>query len=234
MSQIAKKVASIINDIQQPEQSGENTYDGFEYSTRDDIFRVVKPQLAAHGIAMLVSVETLETVQVGKTNSGKPQFLTRVRVDVKLVDEGENNTLEASWEGEAIDHGGRGVQQAATQAIRFWMTNTFLLTDGSEEAIYQGSPNAGNGQGQVQNVQRQKASSTKQQDSSKLVKKVRDLNFNDQQVEEFKRHIARTYNVASFDQVPAGRIKRWYELMGEKSDAEARQTIMNLIGAQAA
>jgi hypothetical protein len=237
MSKLAKKVSNILKEIQQPEQSGHNKHDGFKYSTRDDIFRVVRPQLTANGITLIPSVTTLDTTQVGSTRGGTPQFLTRVRVDIKLVDDETDEVLEASWEGEAIDHGGRGVQQAATQAIRFWMTNSFMLTDGSEEAIYHGSPNAGNGRQQQRggrNVQRQEASTSSNDDLDAIHKTLKRLDFSDQQVGAWDQYMASCANAASIEQTDAGIIKRFRERFSEMGDEQIRQTVVNMLGADKA
>jgi hypothetical protein len=230
MKNLFSKIAKVTAEMRQANQSGSHSYPSFDYSTRDDVVEVMKEQFTKHGVVFLPSCKVQRIDAHGThENLDKQEYHALVEVSIVLGDADSGESVEMNWSGEAIMKQGKAVPAASTQAIRYWALNAFLQKTDEIEQVYQGNQPA-----EYQNVQRQPASNTAQQDADKLISHVRGLDFNDQQVSEFKRHLARTYNVTSFDQVPPGRIKRWYELMSEKSDAEASQTIMNLIGAQAA
>lgn len=222
--ELAQKLADIIQKIRQPAKSGTSNFPTFEYSTRDDIFAVIRDELAKRGIAICPSTTIHSVDPTGETtSSGKKEMRVRVELRVLLIDGESGETLESTWVGESKTADDRGLQQAATQAIRFWATNTFLLMDGSGEQSY-----ANKTSGSSQNVHRQEASTQNPQKA--ISDRLEGLGFSKKQINTYLNgYIADIYGVESVEQVPPHKLHKWADGMARTDDDEARDKAMKHI-----
>jgi len=135
-AKLAAKLVAVMRDIKQPSQSARHTYQKFDYSTRDDIFEVVRVALVQAGLAVSTSLTLISQEPAPSTSKGVPQTRSLVRLDIQLIDSETGEEMSHSWVGEAVTTEDKGVQGAATQAARFWAIQQFMLMDGRESELH--------------------------------------------------------------------------------------------------
>jgi hypothetical protein len=222
---LARKISEVTAAVKHPPQSGFHKFNKFHYSTRDDIFGVIRGELAQRKVAVLPSILSVRHEDTGRTTkSGNPISRIVVRVSVALVDSESGEEFEQTWEGESHTDDDKGVQQAVTQALRFWATNTFMLLDGSDEQLH------GNAGTQNETVHRQSADSP----ADTIKARLKRLGFSDQQQNGFLQFIATTENVGSIADVHPGRLQMWASRMNASPDNEARDKVLNVLNEQEA
>lgn len=128
------KIAEMIQQVQQPHQSGQHPHKRFKYSTRDDLFAVLRGLCASRGIVIVPSVELVSLERVHDTNKGAAQYRAVVKLHVTVTD--GKDELRSQWVGESYSTDETAIQSAATQAMRFFLINTFMLFDGEGEVDY--------------------------------------------------------------------------------------------------
>lgn len=133
---LAAKLVRVMADIKQPAQSKRHEYQKFDYSTRDDIFQVVRVALVHAGIAVTTSLTLVSQEAASPTSRGVAQTRSLVRLDVLLIDSETGEELPTTWVGEAVTTEDKGIQGAATQAARFWAIQQFMLMDGRESELH--------------------------------------------------------------------------------------------------
>jgi hypothetical protein len=225
---IAQKLADVTASVRQPPQSGRNTYHNYDYSTRDDIFGVIRGELSSRGVAVLPSIEDVQRTNTGKTTkSGLPIVNTLVTVKILLVDAESGESLQQTWQGEAEGEDDKNVPKAVTQALRFWATNTFMLLDGSDEQMY-GQP--GTQSAPQRNVRRQESSEpvTVENQTARIVKVLNGAGFNDQQAEMYLDHIAKKEGAQDVSALPAARLKSWADGLQRRAAADQSAFVMGI------
>ncbi len=114
------KLARVMGKLERLPKNGWNEHFSYAFATDADVADAIRPLLADEGIAVLVS-------------SKEPKFeaqTTLLPVVIRLVDSetGQSETFE--WTGQAMDRQDKGINKAATAAIKYWLLKTFLLSTG--------------------------------------------------------------------------------------------------------
>lgn len=232
MKTLANKIADVIRSVKAPAQSGYHTFNRFHYSTRDDIFMAIRGELASRGVAAIPSVELLSLESAGETKRGGSQMRALVRVTMTLIDSESGETLTQQWVGEAVTSDDKGIQGAATQAIRFWAVNTFMLCDGSDEQIYDKPGTQATAPAKNHQVKREEAPPADPRRA--LVKRLYDLGLSEEQAKLFGGFIAKHENVESARQVSDARMRMWLDRLKSKADDDARQSVLSALEQMAA
>lgn len=227
MKEIAKKISEVIATVKQPMKSARNQHLKYDYSTKDDIFEVVREAMAKKNLAIAPSMELVERIEGAKTKSGAIQFMSRIRLTVIIIDGDSGESLTTTWEGESITSDDKGLPQAATQAMRFWAINTFMLMDGANEELSQGDTVA-----RKESVIVQEAPPADV--LAAIETRVRRLRFTDDQLEEYLSYIARKEKADSIDDVPEHKLLAWHNRMEKRDDRDMTELINNLIGGKEA
>jgi len=136
---LSKKLVRIMQTIEQPAQSARHAYQKFDYSTRDDIFEVLRVALVRNEVAISSTLDLISQTEAAPTARGIAQTRCTVRLNVTLIDSDTDEQRESHWYGEAITAEDKGLQGAATQAMRFWAIQQFQLMDGRESELHNAS-----------------------------------------------------------------------------------------------
>ena len=204
---LAAKLKEAMRTVRQPRQSA--THGGtarFDYSTRDDIFEVVRHALIEAGVAISTSMTLLSQSDAPKTSSGKPQTRSVIRLDVQLIDTESGEELPSSWCGEAIVADDKGIQGAATQAARFWCIQNFMLMDGRESELYDNSA-------PVYEAARPEASG----EAETLRVMLAGKGLTDEQITRVAEYICEQYKVGRVSEVRPQSLATWTAKMGATS-----------------
>lgn len=224
---LAKKLAEVVSAVKHPPQSGHNKFHRYDYSTRDDIFGVIRGELSKRGVVIVPSVEEVvhhDTGRVSKGGAATVRFNVRVRI---IITDGEEEYVSAWW-GESHTEDDKGIQQAVTQALRFWATNTFMLLDGSDEQMY------GQAGTQTDNVRREESGPTLKGAKVALANRLAGLGYDADQQRAFAAYVASSQSVSNIDEVPADKLQRLVDSMVALDDAAARAKVNTIINQEAA
>ncbi|MFU8807231.1 MAG: ERF family protein, partial [Bradymonadaceae bacterium] len=213
---LAKKIAEVMLAVKSPPQTGRNKFLGYQYSTRDDIFGVIRGELGKRGVAVLPEVLSVVREPTGRTTkSGAETMRVNVEMAVTLIDGESGEERRQLWAAEAQTEDEKGVPQAITQGLRFWAVNTFLLCDGSDEQMY-GEPGTQVGAGQP--VHRKEAPPTNPRQA--IIDRLRGLLYNDESIAAFGGYVARFEKAAHFNDVEPGRLMVWAGKLKAMSDQD--------------
>lgn len=131
---LAERMACAMARIHPPPKAGKMVMQGkpIPYVTVDDLMEILRPSLAAEGIAFSISVE-----DVRKGLADPVGVMLRVRLA------SAEEALEANAYGE-----GRTYAIAQTYAVKYWLLRTFLVGSGEDDEIAN-APLEGNGRRQA-------------------------------------------------------------------------------------
>jgi len=219
---LAKKLTEVTQKIEKPEKSGYLSYANHEYSTKDDLFDVMRTILADHGVDFSPSAELTHISFEGDTKAV-------VTVEVTLTDAETGEVQTSSWVG-AAEGDDKTVAAASTQALRFWIVNKFQLSDGMVEGVYDDQTKQAD-----QNVHREPAPPDEGDDIDDIrARLVEDLGLNPDQAAAYEEYIAQVEGCDSIAGVAPGRLSVWADKMYDKPDGELRQNVLDRIGDQQA
>jgi len=212
---LAAKLVRVMREVRQPRQSARHDYQKFDYSTRDDIFEVVRVALVEAGVAICTSLHLISQSEAGKTSRGIAQTRCVVRLDVQLIDSESGEELPCSWLGEAVTTEDKGIQGAATQAARFWAINQFMLMDGRESELHsQSGPPAA-----------EPARESAKDAAAELVALLESKGLNAAELKLFQAYIADHEKKGSVNQISPQRLGVWVKQLAEVDASAMRQRI---------
>lgn len=130
-TKLAAKLAAAAADIGTVPKSGRNRHHQYDYASDADVFRSVRGPLAAHGIAMVSSVSSVDRVEVGSTRSGT-MWMTTVVMTITLICSETGEQIVSQAIGTGSDSQDKGLYKAITGALKYWCKATFLLPTGDD------------------------------------------------------------------------------------------------------
>ncbi len=123
------KLAVILGEVARIPKSGKHQQPVYRYATNEDVLDTVRPLLAAQNIAFFASM--VECSQAAEpTKSGDTQTRTHVVVEFTFADAESGEVVAMRWHGESLEKGDKGINKAATQAKKYFLLNTFLISTG--------------------------------------------------------------------------------------------------------
>ncbi len=128
--QLAIKLSRAMAAVQPLVLDGENTFHHYHYPTIAQVRERANKALAEAGIAIIPSITR---VVRGTRVSDRGKDLNITGVDVQLVICAEEGTYVAQWFGESEDTGDKGIQKAASSAIKSFLSNLLLIPVGEDE-----------------------------------------------------------------------------------------------------
>jgi len=113
-------MAAVLGDVQKLEKAGENTYFKYKFATDGDVSDLIRPLLAKQGVAIFVSM-------VG-VDSG--DFAILAEFSITYAKSGA--TFTCNWFSEAQDKQDKGINKAATAALKYHLLKNFLISTGEK------------------------------------------------------------------------------------------------------
>lgn len=111
-----------------------NTQQGYQFRGIDDVYNVLSPLLAEHGLCILPRVLTRECVE-RQSGQGKPIFYVAVEVEFDFVcaEDGSQHTIKTF--GEAMDSADKATNKAMSAAYKYAAFQAFAIpTEGDNDA----------------------------------------------------------------------------------------------------
>lgn len=128
--QLAIKLSRAMAAVRPLVLDGENTFHHYHYPTIAQVRERANKALAESGIAIIPSITR---VVRGTRVSDRGKDMNITGVDVQLVICAEEGTYIAQWFGESEDTGDKGIQKAASAAIKAFLSNLLLIPVGEDE-----------------------------------------------------------------------------------------------------
>ena len=111
-----------------------NTQQGYNFRGIDDIYNVVSPLLAEHGLCILPSVQSRECVERVSAKGGALFYVT-VAVEFAFVATADGSTHTVRTFGEAMDSADKATNKAMSAAYKYAVMQAFAIpTEGDNDA----------------------------------------------------------------------------------------------------
>lgn len=134
-----QKLADVAAAMGKISKDGRNAFDKYDYVTAEAVSAALRKELGSRGIAfspsMVNAVPSEVTTAKGAINT---RWLVEFRMRFICGETGEVD--EAVWFSEAIDRGDKGLNKAATAAVKYYLLKRFLLSSSDEPDADADSP----------------------------------------------------------------------------------------------
>lgn len=131
MSQIFKKILTIMNDIEAIGKNKTNTMQNYKFRGIDDMYNALHPLFAKHGV--FISSEVLHGEREER-QTAKGGVLIYSVIDVKFTFYAEDGSNVSSIiKGEAMDSGDKATNKAISTALKYALMQMFMIP--TEEKI---------------------------------------------------------------------------------------------------
>lgn len=126
---LAAKMAAIMGDLDPLEKEGRNRHFNYDYVTDTTVFNAVRELLAKYRVALLSSmIEARQEVIEGKNGWQR----TVAVFEFTLVCGDTEKEYKGRWQSEATDNQDKGINKAATAALKNWLLKTFCMASGDD------------------------------------------------------------------------------------------------------
>ncbi len=154
---LVTKMSSVMNDIEELEKKGFNTFFNYSYARAEDIFAMVRKHLSKKKIMAFSNIESMETREV-ETKRGV-SIQADVDLSLTFIDGDSGASITVYYMGTGLDTGDKYLYKAYTGALKYALKDTFLMSAGDDAE--EDSP------------ERAAKTSKKQDDKAEMLRKIR-------------------------------------------------------------
>ena len=139
---LVKHLAEVMAAVGYLQKDGRNTAQGYKYASAEAVLKKVNAELSVRGVAINSVAELLHFDVTQYTNDqGKTRFRTDAAVRISLTFTDGQDLISVQGLGQSTDTGDKAVMKANTAAIKYCLTNAFLISWGDDpEADPAGDP----------------------------------------------------------------------------------------------
>lgn len=119
---LAKKLVTILGEMQTVKKSGKNSHQGYQYTTEADLLEVIRPKLVEQGIFVFSSVESQSRVD----------NITEVTMIHTFMDSETGAEFTVKSQGQGADKQDKGVYKAITGATKYFLWKNFMIETGDD------------------------------------------------------------------------------------------------------
>lgn len=127
-----EKIRNIMAECAVLDKDGYNAYHKYPYVTAARVSEAFNAACTKFGIASFTNFDFIDIREV-ETGAGKKERLTTLKARIELSDTDSDEHHEISGIGQGQDAGDKGAAKAATMAIKYALTKTFLVCDASDD-----------------------------------------------------------------------------------------------------
>jgi len=132
LASLYKRMAQAYGKIEPLAKNGHNNFHNYAYVRDADVVDLVRRVLAEVGLALFTSVRAVNRTELA-TRSGAPKYRTVVHFVFTLADAETGATLASDWVAEADDQEDKGLNKAATAALKYFLLKTFMIPSDDAE-----------------------------------------------------------------------------------------------------
>jgi len=116
------KIAQVMANIDIP-KTGKNEFHGYDYIESDVLAERLGKAMAQAGLVAIPSI-------IGMKREGD---ITRVKMEVKVVDIASGESVTCTWYGEGQDKQDKGLYKAITGGYKYFLLKLFMVGAGGED-----------------------------------------------------------------------------------------------------
>jgi hypothetical protein len=140
---LAAKMAAIMGEVATMTKDGTNAAQKYNFTTAEQVKAALRPLLKKHKVALFANMlDVTRETSINKNGTTVVTVIAKMCFTLVCGDTGER--MDCIWYGEANDYADKAVNKSATAALKYFLTNTFLLSttepESDEETIEQAAP----------------------------------------------------------------------------------------------
>jgi len=125
---LAKKIEEVAKKIGNMKKEGKNTFSSYSYITHEQLNATLKILFGECKISILPEIiETKETES--QNDKGKTVIRTTVKMSFEIIDHETGFSITKTFYGAEQDTGGKSMQQAITQCVKYFFFKLFRVSD---------------------------------------------------------------------------------------------------------
>ncbi len=130
-SEFHADLAEVMAAVGYVQKDGRNKAQGYKYASAEAVLKKVNAELSKRNIAIASNAE-LEHFSITQYNEGKEKFRSDAVVRLQLRFTRGEDEIAVSGLGASTDLGDKAVMKANTAAIKYCLTNAFLISWGDD------------------------------------------------------------------------------------------------------
>lgn len=123
---LAKKLANVMAGVHRIQKAGTNAHYNYKFATSEDVADLIRTLLAEQGVAFIPTM-----VDVTRASNGK-MVRTTIFFRFTFRDGDSDDSITCEWFAESLDTQDKGINKAATAAVKYFLLKTFLVSAGDE------------------------------------------------------------------------------------------------------
>lgn len=121
---LARRLTQATRDVKALALDGENEFHHYKYPTIAQVRERANQALAAAGISIVPSIVRVAR-STRTSDKGKTISITAIEMEFAVCS--EDGSFVARWLGESEDSGDKGIQKAASAAVKAFLSNLLLI-----------------------------------------------------------------------------------------------------------
>jgi len=131
MASLYRKKVEVMQKISAVSKSGYNEHFKYHYAPAAEIKHVARMAMAEAGLCLSMTLLDVEVKDVPTKNGTTQRTFANFAISLCDADTGMVET--AHWQGIADDNNDKGVNKAATAALKYFLLDTFLISVDEED-----------------------------------------------------------------------------------------------------
>lgn len=123
---LAAKMVAIMRDVTEIKKNAKNNFHNYEYVNDVAVYHAVRKAMVEHGVAIYTKMNSV------KQEQGEKQLRSVVEFTFVLVDPETDQREECNWYAEGEDKNDKGINKAATAALKYFLLKTFVIPSGDD------------------------------------------------------------------------------------------------------
>jgi hypothetical protein len=126
------KLARVMSQLGRIPKTGHNKHFDYAFATDADISDAIRSKLAEEKVAFFAEMLTSdqETITRETKYGPKTTYRTVATFAFTFADGETGATMTTKWSGESLDEQDKGLNKAATAALKYFLLKTFILSTG--------------------------------------------------------------------------------------------------------
>lgn len=129
-----KKLVKVLAEIERIPKSGRNKFHGYDYVTEGDLVDHIRPKLAAAGVFLFTSIESVSAAEVVERKNSEGRIVNVATIHTFVCAEtGAEFSVKGAGCGE--DSGDKALYKAITGAEKYMLMKNFLVATGDDPEV---------------------------------------------------------------------------------------------------
>lgn len=194
------KLARVMSQLGRIPKTGHNKHFDYAFATDADISDAIRSKLAEEKVAFFAEMLTSdqETITRETKYGPKTTYRTVATFAFTFADGETGATMTTKWSGESLDEQDKGLNKAATAALKYFLLKTFILSTGDPKDDPDEDVNTSAGTPAPLPFSQDRA-----------------------RIEAFCKRMSDAYGVTALEIIKALNVTRFGEYAGSEGDAEA-------------